>query len=152
MVLGGKRCIGAHLHGRVIVAMGAALDQKRTTSERIEKERRAGQGERKTVSLSITRSVEERVLRERERCWRNEDQEEDFLLTCGFLPLCGGALQIRPEPCISPTLFPDFYLPIGCVYQSANRECRRRGFDATTMPFLPFFSLAKPMSIKFSTR
>lgn len=51
----------------VIVAMGAALDQKRRTGERGEKERRARKGERKTVSLSIPRSVEERVLRERER-------------------------------------------------------------------------------------
>lgn len=47
MVLGRKRCIGTHLHGRVIVVMGAAPEQKRRTSERKGKERRARKGERK---------------------------------------------------------------------------------------------------------
>lgn len=145
MVLGRKRCIGAHLHGRVIVAMGAALERKRRTSGAGRKGEESETGREKNVSLPIT-SIEERVLRERERqrCWRKEDKEEDFLLTRGFSPLCGGALRYTARTMHFSHTFSGFLsLPsIGCIYQSTNRECRRRGLDAVTMwPFSLFFSL-----------
>jgi len=153
MVLEGKRCIGAHLHG-VSSSPWARRSTRRGEPASGEKRRGEREREREKLFLYLSLVVSRRGCWEREKdSWRNQDEEEDFLLTCGFLLLCGGALRHPARTMHFSHTFPDFYLPIGCVYQSANRECRRRGFDAATMwSVLLFFSLAKPTSIKFPTR
>lgn len=67
-----------------------------------------------------------------------------FLATVRWRPPLSGKNHAIP-----PTLFPDIYLPIGCVYQSLAANARRRGFDAAIVAAFAVFPLAKAMSIEF---
>lgn len=92
-VLEGKRCIGAHLHG-VSSSPWARRSTRRGEPASGEKRRGEREREREKLFLYLSLVVSRRGCWEREKdSWRNQDEEEDFLLTCGFLLLCGGALR-----------------------------------------------------------
>lgn len=106
---------------------------------------RAEKGKERKMFLCLS-------LVSRRGCWGREkerdaaetkDEEDDFLLTRGFSPLCSGALRYPARTVHFSHTFFRIYLPIGCIHQSTNRECGRRGFDtATCGRFRYFFSLS----------
>lgn len=145
-------CIGARRDGRVIVDMGAARrkkpadGKKRKGAERRHWRKRETnvKGREEKTSLPIVASrISRRGLLGEWETLRNGDEEESFLPTCDFLPLCGGALRY---PARNMPFLPHFfriYLPIGCVYQSLAANVRRRGFGAAIVVTLAVFPWRK---------
>lgn len=116
----------------VIVAMGAALDQKRTTGERGEKERRARKGERETVSLSIPRRIEERVLKERERLLVKPRRREGFSANARLL----ATVRWRPPSSGQNHAFlPHFFrISISQSVPSTSLPTANAGDEASMLP------------------
>lgn len=103
---------------------GAVRRQRRKRETNVK-----GREEKTSLPIVASRISRRGLLGEWETL-RNEDEEESFLLTCGFLPLCSGALRY---PARTMPFLPHFfriYLPIGCIYQSLAANVRRRGFGA----------------------
>lgn len=132
-------CIGARRDGRIVVDMGAARRKKLADGKKrkgaVRRQRRKREtnvkGREEKTSLPIVASrIPRRGLLGEWETMRNEDEEESFLPTCGFSPLCSGALRY---PARTLPFLPHFfriYLPIGCVYQSLAANVRKRGFGA----------------------
>lgn len=141
--------IGARRDGRDIVDMGAARGEKPADEKkRKEKERKGqrrkketnvkGREEKASLPIVAARNSRRRLLGERETL-QNGDEEESFLPTRGFLPLCGGALRYSARTMPFLPHFFWIYLPIGCVYQSLAANVRRRGFGAAIAAALAVF-------------
>lgn len=155
MVLSGGRCrIGAHRHGDVIVAMGAALEARRGEAASGKERIHGGESRKGERKMFLYRTnVGERVFRERaskreERRREMKDKEEDFLLTRGFSPLCGGALRHPARTMHFSHTFFRIYLPIGCirpVYQPRMQETKLRRCHRGRFRYF-FFSLGETVN------